>query len=516
MNLLKDPWIPVQNEGGTALITLEQVLCTSDDYHIALPRDDLELACLQLMICLTQVLFPPEDRKALLARLRQPMSTDEYAQGIQPFIDWFDLRHEQWPFMQVRGVKAEKPTPIQKIFVGLPAGNNHSFFNKPCEIESVDPAIAAIAMFNMANNYSYGGGIKEGLRVLGQKSPITTLMNSDKIRYKVWVNILHKDSISKLYPDYKWNIGHDKPVWVDPIKPRSIVYAEEIGLLRGLFWQPAHIELKFGKPGHCGVLGINSGRNLVEGFFIEKFGSKKTGGYDNEGVWVHPHSPRVRDLKKNTLRYLSFTTTAPAWAQLNHLLVASQDQKEGHDPAEVVLQFKRDIARPSQLIVGGYRNKGGSILQRRHELFPLKAGWEKGDAIITKYVSLALEIKQVLTKSLWKFGQEAEEAKFNHEKPKHGKRGVTKKGIWAGIQNEGEALYYHQSEPLIHQTLREIDWSEAGATLDHLRDELIRLSWDIFDQVTRPYAHEPRMLQALATAKRSLGAEFKKLKGGSA
>ena len=495
MNLLKDPWIPVQDQGGAALITLEQVLCSNDDYRIALPRDDLELACLQLMICLTQVLFPPEDKKALLARLRQPMSSDEYALGIQPFIDWFDLRHEQWPFMQVRGVKAKEMTPIQKLFVGLPAGNNHAFFNEPNEIQYVDPAIAVIGLFNMANNYSYGGGIKEGLRVLGQKSPITTLMNSDKARHKVWVNVLHKDSVSKLFPNYEWDLNKDKPVWMEPIQPQSMVYAEEIGLLRGLFWQPAHIELKFGKTGCCSVLGINSGRNLVKGFAIEKFGSKKTGGYDNEGVWIHPHSPRVRDLKKNTLRYLSFTTTAPAWTQLSHLLVSSQDKKEGHDPAEVVQQFKRDLGRPAQLIVGGYRNKQASILQRRHELFPLRPGWDKKGEQITAFVGVGLEIKTLLRNKLYGF------AKVTGAE---------------GINEKAEALYYHQSEPLIHQTLREIDWSEAGPTLDRLRDELIRLSWDIFDQVTRPYAHEPRMLQALAAAKRSLGTEFKKLKGASA
>ena len=175
--------------------------------------------------------------------------------------------------------------------------------------------------------------------------------------------------------------------------------------------------------------------------------------------------------------------------------MASQDKKEGHDPAEVVQQFKRDLARPSQLIVGGYRNERASILQRRHELFPLRPGWDKKGEQIAAFVGLGLKIKTLLRNKLY---------------------GFAKATGAEGINEKAETFYYHQSEPLIHQTLREIDWSDAGATLDRLRDELIRLSWDIFDQVTRPYAHEPRMLQALATAKRSLGAEFKKLKGGSA
>ena len=179
----------------------------------------------------------------------------------------------------------------------------------------------------------------------------------------------------------------------------------------------------------------------------------------------------------------------------------------------MVQQFKRDLARPSQLIVGGYRNKQATILERRHELFPLKPGWETGDEMVRKYVSSALEIKQILRKSVWILGKKAG---VSHEKPKRRRRkGAPEEDNWTGIQDEAETLYYHQSEPLIHQTLREIHWSEAGPTLDRLRDELIRLSWDIFDQVTRPYAHEPRMLQALAAAKRSLGDEFNKLKGAS-
>ena len=486
MNLLKDPWIPVQDQGGTALITLEEVLCTNDDYRIALPRDDLELACLQLMICLTQVLFPPGDKKALLARLRQPMSTDEYEQGIQPFVDWFDLHHEQWPFMQVRGVKAKVMTPIQKLFIGLPEGNNHAFFNDPGEITIISEGIAAIALFNQAMNApSMGGGFKGGFR---GGAPITTLLSDQKLRHKVWVNVLHQEHIRKMLPEYDLLQSKDKPVWVEPIQAKSRIPAQEIGLLRGLFWQPAHIELvHVENAGTCDVTAMPVDRGVI-GFSKEKF------VYDIVGDWIHPHSPRVRDLKKNTLRYLSFTTTAPAWTQLSHLLVSSQDKKEGHDPAEVVQQFKRDLGRPAQLIVGGYRNKQASILQRRHELFPLRPGWDKKGEQITAFVGVGLEIKILLRNKLY---------------------GFAKATGAEGINEKAETLYYHQSEPLIHQTLREIDWSDAGATLDRLRDELIRLSWDIFEQVTRPYAHEPRMLQALATAKRSLGTAFKKLKGTS-
>ncbi len=487
MNLLTDPWIPVEDAGHARLVTFKEILCEDHDHRIALPRDDLELACLQLLICLTQVLFLPDNAGALKQRARSPLTGDEYDDGVADHLDWFDLRHPETPFMQIRGVKAKEPTPIQKLFVGLPEGNNHAFFNDPGEISAISESAAAIALFNQAMNApSMGGGFKGGFR---GGAPITTLMSGRNLRQSIWINVLHKESVLNLIPDFERLKKQDKPVWVEPIQAKSKIPAQEIGLLRGLFWQPAHIELQFDdQPGDCDLLAIPV-EQPVTSFAKEKF------VYDIVGDWIHPHSPRVYDLKKKTLRYLSFTTTAPAWTQLNHLLVDSQDKKEGHQPAEVVRQFKRDLAQSDQLIVGGYRNKQASILQRRHEFFPLRPGWDRQGDQITQFVQLALEVKTQLRNKLFGFAKAT---------------GAT------GVNEQAEALYYRQSEPLIHQTLREIDWNDSVHPITRLRDDLIKLSWKIFDQVTRPYAHEPKMIQALATAKTTLGAAFKKLKGAQA
>jgi CRISPR system Cascade subunit CasA len=486
MNLLTDPWVPVQEAGKARFVRLRDVLCEESDLHIAMPRDDMELACLQLLICLTQVLFMPDDAKALKQRARAPLTVSEYEDGIADYIDWFDLNHPDTPFMQIRGVKAKEVTPIQKLFVGLPEGNNHAFFNDPGEISSVCAPIAAIALFNQAMNApSMGGGFKGGFR---GGAPITTLLKGRHLRQTIWINVLHKESVLQLIPNLEIlkREGRDKPVWVEPIKEKSKIQAHEIGLLRGLLWQPAHIELQLlDEPARCDFLGLTEAQ-YVTGFFKEKF------VYDITGDWTHPHSPRVVDLKSGDVKYRSFTTSAPAWTQLNHLLVTSQDKKEGHHPAEVVRQFRRDLANPDQLIVGGYRNKKASILQRRHEFFPLRPGWDtKGDQV-SALISMAIEIKTILRNKLFGFAK-ASGAGSVHEK--------------------AEALYYHLSEPLIHKTLRQIDWSQSAVQITCLKDELIALSWRIFDDVTRPYAHEPKMIRALAMAKASLAGAFKKLKG---
>ena len=60
MNLLRAAWISVHGEsnGQSKKLTLQQLLCSDDRWSLALPRDDLEFAALQLLICMVQVLFP--------------------------------------------------------------------------------------------------------------------------------------------------------------------------------------------------------------------------------------------------------------------------------------------------------------------------------------------------------------------------------------------------------------------------------------------------------------------------
>jgi CRISPR system Cascade subunit CasA len=143
MNLLTAPWIPVRADGGAGkfrLLTYEELLCQEDEgnrWRISLPRDDLELACLQLLICLTQVIMLPADEQELRRRIMEAPKPEELADRVVPFRDWFDLDHPTQPFMQTRGVKSAETTPIQKLLIGLPEGNNHAFFNEVGEVLSI-------------------------------------------------------------------------------------------------------------------------------------------------------------------------------------------------------------------------------------------------------------------------------------------------------------------------------------------------------------------------------------------
>jgi len=190
MNLLTDEWVPVAHQGQFKHVSLKDILCREDDWQISCPRDDFELATLQLLICLTQVLFTPRDAQELKARHAQVLDASEYLLGIDQYHDWFDLLHPTHPFMQIRGVKAEKITPIQKLLIGLPEGNNHAFFNHAGEVKCIGLNYAAIALFHQASNCpGFGGGFKDGLR---GKTPLSTFIKGNSLRTTIWLNILHE------------------------------------------------------------------------------------------------------------------------------------------------------------------------------------------------------------------------------------------------------------------------------------------------------------------------------------
>jgi CRISPR system Cascade subunit CasA len=90
MNLLFDPWIPVQKDNTHRHIALKELLCHDKRWTVSLPRDDLEISCLQLLIALTQALFIPKDFDEWRNRPDVPLSEAEYDKQTQRYKDWFD------------------------------------------------------------------------------------------------------------------------------------------------------------------------------------------------------------------------------------------------------------------------------------------------------------------------------------------------------------------------------------------------------------------------------------------
>lgn len=499
MNLLEAPWIPVRSGSGTGefrLLTYQHLLCEpGGDWHVSLPRDDLELACLQLLVCMTQTMFLPENIGELRERFSTPLTSDEFTAGITPCRDWFDLDHPTQPFMQTRDVKSAEETPIQKLLIGLPEGNNHAFFNEAGEVRHLSGALAAIALFNQASNCpSFGGGFKGSLR---GGAPITTLVFGNSLREIIWRNVLTRPNLATRQIAMP-GPAVDLPTWVKPIAEKSTIGWNEIGLARGLFWQPARVELvKSTHDARCGVLGGTPSAGY-SGFRKEKF------NYTLEGVWPHPHGTLHLSLKKGALeqKFASFTTTAPAWTQLSEFVVPRGLQdgtaKEGSTPAGAVTQAGEVGIENLGLLIGGYRTNQAAVLERRHELMSLAQGWRDEKERLPKLVEIGKEAKKALRGRLYFAVQ--------------GNKDKGMKGIGATIHETAEKLYYARTERLIHQTFScEQTWKEWADTRVRFARKIADHCRAIFEELTQPYAAKPELIPVIAWSRRGLNTDLKKL-----
>lgn len=499
MNLINHDWLPVLDAGCFRQIGLRELLCTDGDFRLALPRDDMELSGLALAIALTQTLFLPADVTEWRKRQKVPLTDTEYATGIEPFRDWFNLDDARQPFMQTRGVKAAEITPMQKLFIGLPDGVSHTFFNAEGEISAVCGGCAAIALFHQASVCpSFGGGFKGSLR---GAAPVTTFVDvpdrgPGSLRRRIWRNVLPAPEVARLLPGAPTG-RDDLPVWILPVTAGSTVRAGSIGLRRGLFWQPAHVELRPAAAGdceHCGASGVAR----YGGFLKEKF------VYTLDGMWPHPHSPRQWTVKKGEReeRFLSFTTTAPAWTQLSQYVFRQEAAREGHAPASIVTAWTSSGSSNAQelnLLIGGYRNNQANVIERRYELFSFAPGWEDAQAQIEACIGDALAVRTALRGSLY-WAAKGQKDHF--------------KGLGVAVHEISDARFLTRSGTLLLTELREIDWAREDwiTRLETYREALIALAETIFAEVVAPYRHDPELIHAIAAARSKLARDLKPLR----
>lgn len=481
MNLLEDPWVPVTAGDEPQQITLEELLCSDVSYALSHRRDDMEMAALQLLVCLVQAILTPEDDRNLLLHLEKPLDRDRYRRAAEAKKSWFDLNHETKPFMQDRGAEDKNVTGIQKLLPGLPEGNGTAcLFNSKDDIQCLCPSCAAIALFNQATGApSFGGGFKDPLR---KANPITTLVFHTDLRRMIWQNILPSDFIQNRFAPHN-DQRRDEPNWVDKITAGEKLSTSRIGLARGLFWQPASLLLSWERERDtCSGCGAETETR------VRSFGKRKF-GYDLEGpLWPHPHSPRI--LVKEKWFPVTYSNDIPPWARFSDIMIDS-DEKE---PA-LVLQHYRAITPHSPLVlsVGGYSNKQALITRRHHDMITIGAGWPEHIDDIHGRVRLALAYGEMLEKKLYGFGENCS---------KNGK----------SFKANARDLFFQRTEALMHQSLQETKWDEEKAFCLDLAEKLEQICRDIFEEVATPYLSQPKGLKAYSITQRTLTKAMKDLR----
>ena len=85
------------------------------------------------------------------------------------------------------------------------------------------------------------------------------------------------------------------------------------------------------------------------------------------------------------------------------------------------------------------------------------------------------------------------------------------KQVGPSVHETAERQFYHATEPLIHELLREMDYREGKAVLADFKNQVTRLARDLFESLTAPYCHAPKGLKYFSVFKRSFEAALAKL-----
>lgn len=480
MDLLKDKWVPVKNSDK---ITYKELLCSDKYKEISLYRDDMELATIQFLICLTQVIFTPKDSEELKKLINKPLERDFFDGKVNIYKNMFNLEHEKEPFMQTRGVNAKKSTDIQKLFTGLPVEKSATWFNSK-EISKICPSCAAISLFNCASNSpNFGGGFKGNIRGGG----ILTFIYDKNLRKMIWYNILLKEDVDNILE----NEVNNKFTWIDRLKKDKTYYSSNIGLFRGLFWQPALVELHWDQEeGQCSSCLKHSDK-LCKSFSKEKFKyniENNNKSKEIKGLWLnHPHSPIQKITyknKKSDIKYINLNNIFPAWTNLiNFVLENNYKDKDENKiekiPAKNINQFKRIFPEKNiNLIVGGYQTYQSDVISRSSNLYNIHFD-ENSKECLEEIIKISLRIKNRLIRTINNF---CKNTKINYKS-----KTLKKLNGYSDLRNKATYLFFKETENIIYSFIRKTNWKERKNAREKVLDKVIPIAKNIFEQILSNY-----------------------------
>jgi CRISPR system Cascade subunit CasA len=302
MNLISDPWIPIQRKSGeeARIAPWEVTSRYSDDPIVALaaPRPDFNGALIQFLIGLLQTTCAPDSPRTWREWLRDLPTPAELQAKFQPVAYAFDLDGNGPRFMQdiklgPDGVK--EPTPIAALLVELPGENtiqrNTDHFIKRGGIEKLCSSCTSTALFSLQTNAPSGGqGHRTGLRGGG---PLTTLVLGDMLWQTVWLNVLERPAFLAYSGDPRKTDPDQRFPWLAATRTSEKGSATEKTSPLDVhpdqhFWaMPRRIFLlnesaKLSQ--RCDICGVADSR-LYRQYLTKNY------GVNYEGPWLHPLSP---------------------------------------------------------------------------------------------------------------------------------------------------------------------------------------------------------------------------------
>ena len=385
LNLLSDPWLPVWRDGAQTVIRPSE-MAEQGVSRLDWPRDDLNLAGVELLIGLVFLADPPRDDADWYERYDSP-DPDRLQTALAPFAPCFELAGEGPRFLQDRepfetAAKTRDIRPPDMLFLDS-AGENTARHNADLLVRrgrypSLPLPLAAMALYALQTFAPSGGaGNRTSMRGGG---PMVTLVRSrdggaHALWRRVWANVPQGQPLS---PDQ----AERALPWLRPTRTserKQIVTPDMSHPAEAFFGMPRRLRLVFSKRAATGVVQ-------------QRYGTNYAG-------WIHPLSPYYRP--KPGTEWLPYHPKPGRTSYQNWLGLTFGEGGETRRIARTVDRFQKLTNAPRwEVEAGGWAMDNMKALDFVLHVYPVFDLDDEAEDRVVRFVEAANAATKALSRAL--------------------------------------------------------------------------------------------------------------------
>ena len=280
LNLITDPWIPAIREGVRTTLRPDQI-AEEGVSRLDWPRDDLNLACLELLVGLLFLSDPPRHDGDWDERYGTPDS-DRLRAALKPFAPHFELTGDGPRFLQdlerlEESVKPENGNPPDMLFIDS-AGTNAAKKNADLMVKrgrypALSLPIAAMALYAL-QAFAPAGGSGNRTSMRGGGPMVTLVQPLDGGMHALWRLVWSNVPEGAPLPADR---AEEALPWLRPTRTSEgtqVVTPDMSHPAEAFFGMPRRLRLLFKEDSMIGVVQ-------------KRYGTKYA-------LWRHPLSPYYR------------------------------------------------------------------------------------------------------------------------------------------------------------------------------------------------------------------------------